>query len=607
MAANPVNNTMDFPFSASEDQSAYITDSSAPWVAIAKRKRKSRDDLIPSKWRLPASAIPKDPPSLAKGPQSVHHIPREHLSSAEVEITEGYTAQSLLDAVQRKKYTAVQVAEAFCHRAAIAQQLTNCLTEPLFSQAIERAKFLDKYLTETGQTLGPLHGLPMTVKDTFDYAGVDTSVGLASLCFKPAQKHSPMVEMLLSLGAIIVAKTNVPQTMQTLDSVNNVFGRTMNPSNRLITAGGSSGGEGVMVGMKGCMIGIGTDIGGSIRVPAYVNGVVGFKPSEGRMPYGGQVSLGVEGMSRCGVQAVAGPIARSVADIDFLMSVLVPQTHLWGEDCVFGSWTPSSSTTETPLSGSGPKGELVIGILRSDGNCTPLPPIDNILTEVSSTISSHPNILTVELPTPPAWTKSQSVMSKIMSIEGGKKMSDVITATKEPMVPWMSTRFKVGGGKPRDLLDVAAIQNQRTELEKEMSKLWYTTGKHGRRRRAIDAIICPLAPHPPPPIEGYNAVGYTSSFVLFDYPAGALPVRDIREGDLQLGKEVPGKAVSSWDERSRELWDEGKLDRRVYLGTKLSVQVVTPRLEDERLCRVMGVLEGILQSTPEGQGRASKL
>ena len=179
-----------------------------------------------------------------------------------------------------------------------------------------------------------------------------------------------------------------------------------------------------------------------------------------------------------------------------------------------------------------------------------------------------------------------------MGIEGGGKLGDLLSSTSEPLVPWMSTRFRTGS--PRALLDVAAMQAARSQLEIEMGSLWYTTDAQGRRQRAIDAIVCPLAPHPVPPIEGYNAVGYTSSFVLFDYPAGALPVREITTKDLQLGQKQPGKSVSSWDDKTRELWDEEKIDRKIYLGTKLSVQVVTPRLEDEQLCKVMGVLEGLL-------------
>jgi Asp-tRNA(Asn)/Glu-tRNA(Gln) amidotransferase A subunit family amidase len=119
---------------------------------------------------------------------------------------------------------------------------------------------LDNHLLRTGSPIGPLHGLPISVKDTFDIAGVDSSIGIAAFCFKPAARSSPLVNILESLGAIIVAKTNVPQTLGALDSINNIFGRTMNPTNRKCTAGGSSGGEGVLVRMKGTMIGFGTGI-----------------------------------------------------------------------------------------------------------------------------------------------------------------------------------------------------------------------------------------------------------------------------------------------------------------------------------------------------------
>lgn len=256
------SHTMHYPF----DNAALLeSHSSAPWVDIARRKRAARDGLIPAKWRISSSLIPHDPPKASNGPQSVLHVPSQVLSAAELEITEGYNVASLLSAIRRKKYTAAQVVDAFSHRAAVAQQLTNCLTEPLFTQAAARAVWLDQSLQDNGEVLGPLHGLPVSVKDTFNVVGVDSSTGLAALCFKPAKANAPLVDLLLSLGAVVVGKTNVPQTMSSLDSVNNVFGRTMNPLNRLVTAGGSSGGEGVMVAMKGCMVGIGTDIGGSIR------------------------------------------------------------------------------------------------------------------------------------------------------------------------------------------------------------------------------------------------------------------------------------------------------------------------------------------------------
>ncbi|TDZ30151.1 putative amidase [Colletotrichum spinosum] len=561
----------------------------APWMLIARRKQAERAARIPPKWHIATSFLPRDPPKLQYGSQNVLDVPRQFLSESELSITESHTITTLLAAISTGSLSAVEVAKAFCHRASIAQQLTNCLTEPLFDTALQRAALLDRYLREHGKAFGPLHGLPVSFKDTFDIAGVDSSMGLAFLCHKPATKNAPLVDLLLSLGCVIIAKTNVPQTLASLDSVNNVFGRTMNPINRMCTAGGSSGGEGVLVAMKGSMIGIGTDIGGSIRVPAMCNGVYGFKPSNGRVPYGGQVLPGVEGMSRTSVQAVAGPIGRSVEDIDAFLREVVPRAAQWGEDCMPATWSPTPRSM-TP-SGCGKNGELVIGILRSDGNCSLLPPIAKVLGEVSTSLSLSPSIKILELETPQAWTKAQSVMNKLMGVDGSGPMADMIEAMGEPLVPWTAARFK--RGQPLPLTRVAELQAQRSQLEREMLKVWVEDDGFGRRRQRIDAIICPLAPHPVPPIDRYNAVGMTSSWVLLDYPAGTVPVRSVTEGDLELKTAQEGRALTSWDERNRELWDEAKIDRRVYLGTPLSVQVVVPRLQDERLIQVMGWVDSV--------------
>ncbi|KXH32847.1 amidase [Colletotrichum simmondsii] len=565
----------------------------APWKAITQRKQAERAARIPTKWHIPMKAIPNDPPQPGDGPQRVLDLPRQFLSQSEISITETYTIPTLLKAIGARKLSARQVTEAFCHRSAIAQQLTNCLTEPLFDTALNRAQFLDDYLREHGAPLGPLHGLPVSVKDTFNVAGVDTSMGLAYLCHKPAASNAPLVDLLLSLGCVIIAKTNIPQTLGSLDSVNNVFGRTMNPINRLCTAGGSSGGEGVLVAMRGSMIGIGTDIGGSIRVPAMCNGVYGFKPSNGRVPYGGQVLTGIDGMSRTSVQAVAGPIGRSVEDIDALLREIVPRAALWGEDCMPASWP--SSLKGSSISGCGKNGELVIGVLRTDGNCSIHPPLDHMLDEVSSALSHTRGVKVVELSCPAALTKAQSVMNKLMGVDGSVAMAEMIEATGEPLVPWTAARFKKG--KPLPLTQVAQLQAQRATLEREMLKMWVEDDEHGRRREKLDAVICPVAPHPVPPIEGYNAVGLTSSWVMLDYPAGTVPVRDVRESDLQLGRPQGGKVLSSWDERNRELWDEEKIDRKVYLGTPLSVQVVVPRLRDDRLVQVMACVDAARKGT----------
>lgn len=380
----------------------------------------------------------------------------------------------------------------------------------------------------------------MTVKDTFDIEGVDSTTGLASLAFKPAKKNAPLVDLLYSLGAVIISKTNIPQTLGALDSVNNIFGRTLNPLNRQLTPGGSSGGEGVVVLMRGSMIGFGTDIGGSIRIPAMCTGIYGFKPSSGRVPFGGQDSCAVPGRSRTSIQAVAGPLARSMDDIDTVMKEIVPRAELWGDDCIPGQWMSESSK----------KGrKLTIGILRSDGRISPLPPIAKALDEVAQKLGNVAGIEVVEIPVPPELGDCQSVANQLMGIDGGGHMLDLIESTGEPLIPWLQSRTK--RGSPKTVSQLFEIQARRAKIERAMMQMWTAPGSDKTRR--VDAIIHPIAPHPVPEHDRYNAVGYTSSWVLLDYPAGALPVRNCTEADLELGKEINSKTLSSWDKRNREL------------------------------------------------------
>ena len=186
------------------------------WKDIARRKQEQRNNLIPTEWRIPSRYIPGE--HFTGG---VLTVPQECdiLSSQDLDITETDNAKALSAAITRKKFTAVEVTTAFCKRAAIAQQVTNCLTEILFESSLKRATYLDAYLEKHGKPLGPFHGLPMTVKDSFNIEGVDSSIGLAALCFKPARGNAPLVDLLLSLGAVIIAKTNIPQTLASLDSV----------------------------------------------------------------------------------------------------------------------------------------------------------------------------------------------------------------------------------------------------------------------------------------------------------------------------------------------------------------------------------------------------
>ncbi|KUM58349.1 hypothetical protein ACN42_g8818 [Penicillium freii] len=579
------------------------------YVAIAQRKQAELSAAIPTEWRLPAHVIPEGMLSIsesitvgAKGYQrvGVMDIPRTCglLTSKELAITEKYDVRGLVMEMAEGRLKAEDVVRGFCKRAAIAHQLTRCLTEPQFGRALQRARELDDHFERTGTPIGPLHGLPVSVKDTFNIKGVDSTIGLSALAFKPAEANAPLVDLLESLGAVVIAKTNIPQTLATLDSCNHLFGRTLNPLNRKWTAGGSTGGEGALIAMRGSMVGFGTDIGGSIRVPAMCQGIYGFKPSNGRVPFGGQQSGQIEGKGRIGLRAVAGPLARSVADINAIMAEIVPRAELFGEDCIPGSWSSQS----IPLTLTPPH-NFTIGILKTDGLVTPLPPIIRILNEVANSLRRTPGVEVVDIPLPPVLPKCQALAGRLMGIDDGSHMLDLIESMGEDLIPWLQGRMK--RGKALTVVQLAALQAQRAEIEKEMMKMWTLSSQASSVGRRVDAIICPVAPHPVPELDRYNAVGYTSTFVLLDYPAGSVPVRPFTESDLEIGRAMESPVLGSWDKANRQLWDEKTVDRRVYLGSPLSVQVVTPKQHDYELFQAMEIVDRAVQG--HGGSPSSKL
>lgn len=248
---------------------------------------------------------------------------------------------------------------------------TNCLTEIFFEEAIERARELDKQKAADPDNLPPLFGLPISLKDSFNIPGKDSTIGLICFAHRPATEYSALPSLLLSLGAVLYCKTNVPQTMMTADSDNNVFGRTLNPNNLNLTAGGSTGGEGALIALRGSVAGFGTDIAGSIRIPSACNGIYGFRPSADIVPYGGQQEPAPEGVA--GIAPVAGPMATSLRSVSFLLqSVMHAQPWRFDSSCLHMPW----------LSNALPGNQrLKVGLVSDDGLCTPTPPVRRTLSE----------------------------------------------------------------------------------------------------------------------------------------------------------------------------------------------------------------------------------
>ena len=131
----------------------------------------------------------------------------------------------------------------------------------MFPEAFERAKVLDAHFKATGKPLGPLHGLPVSIKDSFNIIGKDSTIGFAAYVDQPATYESVLPQVLRAAGAVLYVKTNTPMAMMIAETVNNVVGRTSNPRNRLLSPGGSSGGESALIAFGGSPLGVGSDIG----------------------------------------------------------------------------------------------------------------------------------------------------------------------------------------------------------------------------------------------------------------------------------------------------------------------------------------------------------
>lgn len=211
--------------------------------------------------------------------------------------------------------------------------------------------------------------------------------------------------MLLDLGAVLHCKTNLPQSIMTGDSDNNVFGRTLNPRNKLLTAGGSTGGEGVLLALRGSIFGVGTDIAGSIRVPSVCNGVYGFRPSVGLIPHGGVRDLTPPGTD--GVRSTVGPMATSLRDCSlFIESILQADT-----------WKYDSSCISIPWIGLEPPRKLRVGVALNDGVFTPSPPVRRGLKHAIDLLGGNSDIQLIPISLPDVKSHYQDLIG-YMTLSG---------------------------------------------------------------------------------------------------------------------------------------------------------------------------------------------
>jgi amidase len=252
------------------------------WEEVARARRERLAAAIPPEWVLSSDLLAR-----LNTCTDVRPAPAEagFLSPRELALTDIEDAARLCRMLAERECSAVELVMAFCKRAAIAHQLLNCCLDLFFDEALKRARVLDDELERTGRPVGVLHGLPISLKDQFNVVGHDTTLGYVGRDSQPADHNSTLVEGLLAQGAVLYVKTSLPQSIMKPETVNHLICRTTHPADRRLSPGGSSGGEGALLAFHGSPLGVGTDIGGSIRIPSALCGLYGLRPTHGRVPY----------------------------------------------------------------------------------------------------------------------------------------------------------------------------------------------------------------------------------------------------------------------------------------------------------------------------------
>lgn len=229
------------------------------------------------------------------------------------------SATELAALIAKRTASSREVLEAHQARVEIVEPAINAVTCRMAEQALAAAEACDEAVA-AGAELGPLHGVPVSIKDQFEVLGTPSTRGLPSRADHRSTREGPLVRRLRAAGAIPFVKTNVPVMLMETETHNPLYGRTNNPYDLDRTPGGSSGGEGALLAARGTPLGLGADIGGSLRVPAHYCGIATIKPTSHRLPWGDNPREYDEWQEAIVPQC--GPMARTVADVTLGFRVL---------------------------------------------------------------------------------------------------------------------------------------------------------------------------------------------------------------------------------------------------------------------------------------------
>jgi amidase len=440
------------------------------------------------------------------------------------------SATELVALISSRAVSPIEVVEAHLRRFEQVNPALNAIVT-IAEDAIDRARVCETALM-SGNHVGPLHGLPVTVKDTIDTAGLRTTSGSRIRAHHVPEHDAASVARLKAAGAIVLGKTNTPEMAVPYETDNQVFGCTNNPHDLNRTPGGSSGGEAAAIAACLSPAGLGSDLSGSIRVPAHFCGIAGLKPTTGRVAMDGHTPA-APGVVALG--ASIGPMARRVEDLALLFKVLAEPTQFEAAQ------SEAEILNPTALRG------LRVAWYADDGVS---PVSDEIRAAVhnSAKALADAGLEVIEV-TPPGVSKGSQLWIDLFSRAANSEIAALYQgreAEAGAQVARLLREFNNSSPTFEEKIDIAErlaeAVLERERLREEVLQWMRTTGlilapvgataafEHGAERVEVSGKS----------ISIFRAFSYSQTFNVLGLPSVAVPAGRTENG-LPLGVQVVGR------------------------------------------------------------------
>lgn len=501
----------------------------------------------------------------------------------------------------------MEILRTYGKTAVRAHAKTNCVTEVLVPDA-------ERWVQEGGINLkGPLAGIPVSLKDSIAVGGFDATVGYSRNAGKPFAVDGTLVRILKDAGAIPHTKTALPITLLSFESSNDLWGVAKNPHNTKYSPGGSTGGEAALLALNGSRIGIGSDVAGSVRVPAAWSGIYSLRCSTGRWPKMG-TNTSMPGQE--GIPSVFSPMARTLDDLTYFTKSMIGMKP-WNYDYTVHplEWRDKDFTT---ASEPAKKEHLKVGLMLSDGVVPPSPAIERGMRITASALERAGHTVK-EIPVsdfPAAATPAYGLQlaSILLNSDGCKTFRSFFRMGESSDPGAAQLSFYMSMPRPlkwlyyayvryirRDHLwanllgsfhSLTAAQNWQYVAKREAFRAaWFEWWDHEDQK--FDFILCPVNATPALPHgamhDAVSSCGYTFLWNLLDYTAGVLPVTkvdamtDALDPDWKPPNGIAKGAYKHYDSVAME-------------GLPCAVQVVGKRLQEEKVLGYMNVIEDALKA-----------